>query len=250
MPIPEKPPELETKELGAIEIKDAEKGEVEAVVATLNVVDRDLEIIDSDAIKNGAKVKMSAYGHDAMWGGSPVGKGNLVVDGERVLFKGRFFLSTDRGTEAFRTIKEMGPEQEWSFGYRVLKSEEPNDEQRGKGARRILSKLDAFEVSPVMIGAGIGTRTVGVKEADEAVAAQRAAEAKAAADREAQAKAQAAAEAAVQEAARKAQAAAARDAEIKAQAAAAESKRIDEINRAAAEEFERFQRTRQRIGGY
>jgi hypothetical protein len=42
----------------------------------------------------------------------------------------------------------------------------PSDDERKQGARRILTKLDAFEVSPVIIGAGVGTRTLGVKAAD------------------------------------------------------------------------------------
>ena len=204
--------DLETKDLGALEIKDADKGEVEAVVATLNVVDKDAEIIMDGAIKDGAKVKLSAYGHDSVFGASPVGKGALHLDGDRVLFKGRFFTSTDRGADAFQTIKEMGSEQEWSFGFRVMKSEEPDDEQRAKGARRVLKKLDAFEVSPVILAAGIGTQTLAVKEVDdEALKAE----------------------------------AEARDHEVALQ----EAQRLDvEIRQAAAEEFSRFERTRRRLG--
>lgn len=221
--------DLELKELGALEIKDAEKGEVEAVIATLGVVDRDYDVISPDAIKDGAKVKMSAYGHDLMFGGEmPVGRGSLHVEGDKAVFKGKLFLSTQRGREAFDVLKEMGKDQEWSFGFRVLGSEVPDDAWREKGARRILTKLDAFEVSPVLIGAGVGTRTLAVKEADEA--AQKAAD-------EARR---------VQEetAAREAEATAAAELEEKARQAADFKARAT----AAVADYQRVQRTLKRLG--
>jgi hypothetical protein len=118
-----------------------------------------------------------------------VGKGILRTKGNKVVFQGHYFMTTDRGAEAFRTIKGIGPEdQEWSFGFTVKGAEMPEDEGRKKGAYRILTKLDSFEVSPVIRGAGIGTRTVLVKAAganpppeppvtDEAAAPSEAAEA-------------------------------------------------------------------------
>lgn len=159
--------ELVLKGLEAFEIKDAEQGLVEAVIATLDVVDRDGDVITADAIKSGAKVKMSGYGHDAVWGATPVGKGTIRIDGNKAIFSGKVFLATARGQEIFNVLKEMGSDQEWSFGFRVKGSEVPDESWQKKGARRVLTKVDAFEVSPVMIGAGVGTRTVGVKEAAE-----------------------------------------------------------------------------------
>lgn len=160
MPQPEP---LELKAIGAFEIKDAEKGDVEAIVATLEVIDRDEDIIRADAIKDGSKVSMSSYGHDAVWGDTPVGKGKIHIEGNKAVFKGRIFLATQRGRETFEVLKEMGTDQQWSFGFRVLGSEVPDEAHRKQGARRILTKLEAFEVSPVIVGAGVGTRTVAVK---------------------------------------------------------------------------------------
>jgi phage head maturation protease len=199
--------DLATKSFGALEIKDAESGEVEAVVATLNTVDRDHEVILPGAIPEGSKVKLSMYGHGAMWGDMPVGKGTLHVKGERLLFRGKFFMTTARGADAFRTLKEIGSDQEWSFGFRVIDAENATEEWSKQGAFRILKKLEPFEVSPVLIGAGIGTRTVSMKcdgcggehEGDtcqpcKAKAEAEAQEAKAQADAEAVAKAAADAE--------------------------------------------------------
>ena len=185
------PNELELKTLGALEIKSEAEGRVEAVIATLNVVDKDADVITEGALKNGAKVKLSSYGHDAVFGDMPVGKGALFVEGEQAIFRGQYFLGTQRGLEAFNTIKALGTDQEWSFGFRVLKAEDPGDEWRAKGARRLLTKLAAFEVSPVIIGAGVGTGTVDVKEAEAEAAAQAEAAAAARAAQEAEAKAQA-----------------------------------------------------------
>ena len=175
----------EIKSFCTFEIKDAEKGEVEAIVATLGVVDKDEDIITKDAIADGSKVLMSAYGHDAVFGARPAGKGKLHIEGNRVVFKGRVFLSTTDGRDTFECLKEMGADQEWSFGFRILGAEVPTDEQRKQGARRILTKLNAFEVSPVIVGAGVGTRTTGVKAAepapDPAIEAKRPADEQAAA---------------------------------------------------------------------
>jgi hypothetical protein len=156
--------ELESKGLSEFEIKDAEKGEVQAVVATLGVVDRDEDIIRKGAIPNGARVKVSGYGHDAMFGEPPVGKGALFIEGDKVVFKGQYFLDTTRGRESFNVVKGLGADGEWSFGFRVLGSEVPEEADRAKGARRILTKLEPFEVSPVMVGAGVGTQTISAKE--------------------------------------------------------------------------------------
>lgn len=156
-------PETVTKSFCGVEIKDAEKGLIKAVIATLNVVDKDEDVITVDAIKEGARVSMSSYGHDTVFGDLPAGKGALTIDGNNVVFEGKAFLSTSRGRDTFEVLKEMGPDQEWSFGFRILGAEVPDDAWKKKGARRILTKLDAFEVSPVIRGAGVNTRTLAVK---------------------------------------------------------------------------------------
>jgi hypothetical protein len=187
---------LVLKSCVAFEVKDAEKGDVEAIIATLGVVDKDEDIIVPGAIPDGAKVSMSAYGHDAVYGTAPVGKGAIHVEGNKAIFKGRMFLTTTRGRDTFELLKAMGADQEWSFGFRIMGAEVPDDAARKQGARRILTKLDCFEVSPVIIGAGVGTQTLGVKGAevvapDPAIEAARLAaeEAAAATTRELEAKA-------------------------------------------------------------
>ncbi len=159
---------VEMKTISFIEVKDADKGEVEADFATLGVVDHEGDIIRAGAIKSGTKVIMSSYGHDAAYGNRPAGKGKVFIEGDKARFKGNVFMSTTQGRETFEVLKAMGPDQEWSFGFRVMGSEIPSEAERKQGALRVLTKLDTFEVSPVMQGAGINTRTVSAKNADPA----------------------------------------------------------------------------------
>jgi hypothetical protein len=219
-----------------LEIKDEAKGEVEAVIATLGVVDHDADVIQKGAIPDGAKVTMSEYGHDAIFGRRPVGKGALHTEANKIVFRGRYFLNTTNGRDAFETVKAMGSDQQWSFGFRVKGSEIADEEWQKKGARRILTKLDAFEVSPVIIAAGKGTRTLSVKEAKPDVTAEeQAALDEIAAKVEADTKARA-------------------EQQAKDDAAAIETKRLaDEAERKALAdsmrgECDRFQRTLRRLG--
>lgn len=158
----------ETKSVGALQIKNADRGEVEAVVATLNVVDHELDVILPGAIPDQARVKMSFYGHGAMFGDAPVGKGIVREVGNRAVLTGQFFMGTERGREAFETVKALGADSEWSIGYRPETVAELTPEWRAKGARRLLQRIALFEVSPVLRGASRDTMTLGVKQTSEA----------------------------------------------------------------------------------
>ncbi len=169
--------DLGVKAIGPLEFANEDTGEVTAIVATLGVKDRDHEVILPDAIPHGAAVKLSDYGHSAIMAfmhgmpladDPPVGKGAIYIDGDKAVFRGRYFMSTASGREAHARAKEMGAEQEWSFGYRILKTAMPDEDMKSQGVKRVLVQLHPFEVSPVLIAGGVGTRTVGVKEATAA----------------------------------------------------------------------------------
>jgi HK97 family phage prohead protease len=139
----------------------ADAGKVTVVFSTLGVVDHDGDVTLPGAFTDGQKVRISAYNH-ASWGpgGLPVGKGAIREDGNSAIFDGQFFTNTDAGRETFETVKAMGDLQEWSFGFDVLDG--------GPGTFQgdtvnFLRKLTVHEVSPVLLGAGIGTRTVSAK---------------------------------------------------------------------------------------
>lgn len=154
------------KTLTRVQVKEAEKGEIEALFSRFGVVDYDGDWTEPTAFEDGAAVTISAYGHGS-WGSGlnalPVGKGVIRVTPEGAILDGRFFLSTPQGQATFATIKEMSDLQELSYGYDVLKRGELTDDLRQKGARRVLAKLKVHEVSPVLVGAGIETGVLAVK---------------------------------------------------------------------------------------
>lgn len=151
---------MHSKSLSGVEIKSESKGEVEAVFSTFGVLDHDLEVTDPAAFTNGAECLISAYNHQTWQGAMPVGKGRIEVGPQGAVLKGQFFMNTTHGRDAFETVKEVGDLQEWSYGFDV--DDEGKTEVEGK-SYRLLKKLKVYEVSPVMRGAGIGTRTLGAK---------------------------------------------------------------------------------------
>jgi hypothetical protein len=175
-----------------VEIKDAEKGEVEAVFATFGVKDKDGDVTLPGAFEDGAEVLISAYGHSSWGGHLPVGKGAIKTTATDARLVGKFFLNTVAGREHFSVIKELGASQEWSYGFDVKGTGEVTPEMEQQGVHRVLTALKVHEVSPVLLGAGIDTRTVDVKSEGEAAAraAAEAAAAKAAADEQAAAQAE------------------------------------------------------------
>lgn len=140
---------------------DGAPGEFTAVFATLGVVDHDGDVTRPGAFEEGAPVRISYWGH--RWGDLPVGKGVIHADEERAWVDGQFFMDTVAGVETYKTVKNLGELQEWSYGFDIEKSE-PG--KLGEMEVRFLDELIVHEVSPVMLGAGVGTHTVAIKSAD------------------------------------------------------------------------------------
>ena len=67
-------------------------------------------------------------------------------------------------------VKELGTKQEWSYGFDVKGTGDVDDlPEELQGADRVLTKLEVFEVSPVLKGAGVDTQTVVVKQKPEPI---------------------------------------------------------------------------------
>lgn len=147
---------------GLMEVKQdgQEQGLVRAVFATLNVEDSDGDVTLPGAFGQQV-VRLGAWGH--AWQQLPVGKGAISEEGDKAIFDGAFFLDTEAGQQHFLTVKNLAELQEWSYGFRVLESEA--SEVNGRRVR-LLKKLQVFEVSPVMQGAGVDTMTVDIKGTD------------------------------------------------------------------------------------
>jgi hypothetical protein len=142
------------------EFKLSETGAVTVAFSRFNVVDSDTDVTFPGAMPAGKAVPMSAYGHTSWDGAPPTGKGVIGEKGDLGIFDGAFFMETDQGRNAYHTTKAMADLQEWSYGYNVIDGG-PGvfDGQRV----RELRKLDVFEVSPVLKGAGVGTTTLAIK---------------------------------------------------------------------------------------
>lgn len=155
---------MSTKALREFKIKDEGQGTVSAVFATLGVKDRDGDVTKAGAFEDGADVVISAYGHKSWSGHLPVGMGTIKTVGDEAVFEGEFFMDTEDGADTFRTVKRLASKGlgEWSYGYEPVKYSfgEHDGEQV-----RFLEQLKVFEVSPVLLGAGVGTRTLSAKSA-------------------------------------------------------------------------------------
>lgn len=141
-----------------IEVKEeGDQGIVKAVIATLNVIDKDGDVTLPGAFGD-QRVKLSAWGHN--WGALPVGKGIISEKGDEAHFDGQFFLDTAAGRDHFTTVKNLGDLGEWSYGFEVKTADRGDFEGTDV---RFLRLMECFEASPVMRGAGIDTRTTVIK---------------------------------------------------------------------------------------
>jgi hypothetical protein len=253
--------DLEMKSFGPFEVKSEDRGEVVAIVATLGVVDKDGDVIQPGAFPAGrTPVKLSGYGHDVITeGAAPVGKGWIYEHDGKAMFEGKYFVSTERGRQAFLHAKEMGPDGEWSFGFpRNVKQGDLTAEWKSAGAKRVIAGLMPIEASPVFVGAGWGTGTLLTKAAeavepvaqadgDPAVEPEPVAEAPA--EPAEDAPAEVVAEEAPAEPVETEEAKAARiEAERQAVEAAVQAKAQRALELAAKEEYERVRRTWKRMG--
>lgn len=151
---------IKTSPLRGCKITDATKGQVEAVFATLGVVDSDGDVTVKGAFDDGAEVLIGAYNHKSWQDRLPVGKGTIHEVGDEAILKGEFFLTTEAGREHFETVKAMGALQEWSYSLADVEQERGTKD----GAQvNFLKRITVDEVSPVIKGAGAGTRTLAAK---------------------------------------------------------------------------------------
>lgn len=154
---------MDSKRLSRVEVKDAAKGQVSAVFSTFNVIDHDGDVTLPGAIKDGTEVVISAYGHGSHGGKLPVGKGTIRTSDTEAILDGQFFMDTTHGRDTFLTVKGLGPSQEWSYSLNDVKSH--RGQLDGQDAN-FLESIFVKEVSPVLLGAGINTRTLQVKSGD------------------------------------------------------------------------------------
>ena len=155
----------EIKSVHSILTDDVE-GKVEAVFSVFNEIDSDGDVVRPNSIKSGYGDKGVAmvWGHD--WK-DVIGRGEIVQDNDKAVFKGQFIMDTERGRDAYNVVKAMGDLQQWSFGYEVVDSEKGLFQSKDGELEqevRFLNDVKVWEVSPVLVGANQNTYTIGVKE--------------------------------------------------------------------------------------
>lgn len=142
---------------GAVELKGT-SGEIEAVFATMNVIDHDGDVTLPGAFEDGADVVIGSWGHRSEE--PPIGKGRIAVQGNEARVRGRLFVETSHGRDAYETLKGLGGLAEWSYLFVVRDHDYGTFQGR---TVRFLKAIEVFSVDPVLVGAGIGTRTVALK---------------------------------------------------------------------------------------
>lgn len=146
-----------------------DEGSFTCQFATFDVVDHDGDVTLKGAFPEGKEILVSAYQHGSWMGALPVGRAIVHEQTGEAIAEGQFNLQMASGRETYESVKFSGDLQEYSYGFRVLEagSEAELDAyaQDHDGARptRIIKKVDIFEVSPVLKGAGIGTATLDIK---------------------------------------------------------------------------------------
>jgi hypothetical protein len=124
-------------------------------------------VTKTGAFTDGEEVVISAYGHTSWSGLLPVGKGVIRAGKSEAVLDGQFFLDTTPGADTFKTVQRLGPLGQWSYGFDITK--ESFGEHDGKRVR-FLEGLKVHEVSPVLLGAGVNTRTLSAKAAKKTFA--------------------------------------------------------------------------------
>ncbi len=150
----------------ALKLQDlTPEGNVIANVATIGQTDREGDVAEPGYF--GQQKSRMLWGHQLMtW----IGKGEVAERGDDVLFEGQFFMDTQTGSEAYKTVKAMGDLADWSYGY-LIKPGGARKAAPNIGASRVLQPLpdgqpgvDLYEVSPVVRGAGFDTGTLAMKQ--------------------------------------------------------------------------------------
>ena len=147
-----------------VNLKADTPGALSVEFATFNIVDLDRDVTIPGAFGEQG-VRIQSHGHNtSSWS---IGKGTISESGDKAVMDGLLNLDMAEGKEAHASLKfdlEHGePLQEWSYVFEIMDSD--FGEHQGQQVR-FLKRLKVFSVDPVFLGAGVGTRTTGVKSLD------------------------------------------------------------------------------------
>jgi HK97 family phage prohead protease len=161
---------METKRFKAIslEFKDDQPGHIVIKFSRLNDRDKDNDVTVPGAFGN-QRVLLSVYNHGTSIGKGaealPIGKGEISEIGDIAVFDGDFFLDTQSSIDHYRTLKNTGDLQEYSYSFDV--TQKSFGKWKDGVDVRFIEKSKVYEVSPVLVGAGNDTETMAIKNADK-----------------------------------------------------------------------------------
>ncbi len=156
---------LKVKSLTGAKLKALdEEGRGVAIIATLGVIDKDGDVTLPGAF--GEQTVKMVPAHD--WKHVPLGKATIKEVGDEAVAEFGLNLEIQSARDWHSAMKqdlESPPSLiEWSYGFLAEEfSFGPFEEQNV----RFLSAVKVHEISPVMIGAGVNTRTVALKQGEE-----------------------------------------------------------------------------------
>ena len=143
-----------------IKALDKTKGIVTIVFATLGVEDKDGDVIEPGAFGD-KQVAMILPAHN--WSHIPLGKARIFETGSEAIAELKFNLDIEVAKDWFKAIVfdlEGTSVQEYSFGFTIKDRSEGTHNERPV---RFLKELEVHEISPVVRGAGVNTRTIAAK---------------------------------------------------------------------------------------
>lgn len=149
-------------------------GTFEAVFATMEVWDSDEDWTERGAFGR-QNVVISQWNHGSWMTGTaglPVGIGTIFERGKDAVVQGSFDLDDQDGVKTyhkFQYLHQNGRNVEFSY---ALPHVESSYGERDGREGRILHKIEVPEVSPVLMGAGVNTRLLAVKQREGAMATQ------------------------------------------------------------------------------
>lgn len=156
---------MQIKSMAIKEMDESGKGLAE--LATLSAVDNDGDTYERGAFAwkpGGHQWAMMMPAHDRRK--MPFGKARVYEEGDTAFAELNLNLKTEAGREWHQALlfdlQTGDPVQEWSYGYNIV---DMDYRVSGSSRVRVLKKLDVDEVSPVLRGAGVGTRTIAIKSA-------------------------------------------------------------------------------------
>jgi len=152
---------MQTKMMTVTEMGDSGKGL--ALIANLAEVDHDGDTYEKGAFSwKGDQWCPLLTAHDRR--GMQWGKARVFEDGDAAYAELHANLETQIGRDWHSALKfdlaTGKPVQEYSYGFDPV---DADFQVRGESRVRVLKRLDVHEVSPVVRGAGRGTRTIDMK---------------------------------------------------------------------------------------